>query len=309
MRPPVRLNRAQSRTGRRKLGGVDEERSCPHSRTSFQSHLAVIRFAIAMAETDVEQVSAVGRENRDPCESSGELVLVRRECFPFGHCVPIETQIPEDPGFRHVAEPFDAVSEDGQGRVVHGLAFHGPASISDHDLVHREAFFGAANGDMSPDFRDSDHHVCLTKNPLLGGPVVHDAGAPADRPLGLETSVKQDSGVPHFPFGREVGELLLAVCVLAVGRVVGEKAKTHTDGADRPLEFVEVDEPAARNRRLGFAGLHRVVECRGLGRRRRLGRLLGLSREDAGQESQGQQASHDTRLLHWCLLTGVTAAT
>ena len=50
--------------------------------------------------------------------------------------------------------------------------------------------------------------------------------------LGLETSVKQDSCVSHLPFGRQIRELLLTVCILVVGREVVQKAATETDGAE-----------------------------------------------------------------------------
>ncbi len=173
----------------------------------------------------------------DPREPARDLIAVGRERLSFRNRVAVEAQIPEQVRLRQVAQPLDAVGEDGNRRIADRRPFQRPTGIADHHFVQREAFFGPADEDVPPELRDLDHDAGFADQPLVGSAVVHEPGAPGHLALELESSLQQDSGVADLPIGTEV-ELLPAAGILLVRRIVEQDAAAHADREEGALVLV-----------------------------------------------------------------------
>ena len=135
--------------------------------------------------------------------------------------------------------------------------------VAHHHLVEGDPLLGATDEEVAPQLRHGDHDPGLADQPRVGWTVVHDPARPRHGPLGLEAPLEKKPEVPDLGFGFEC-ELLLALLVLGVGRVLIQDAGTELERRERPVELVPTHELAPRLLDAGLARLQRPLQ-RGFG--------------------------------------------
>ena len=242
------------------------------------------------------QQRALLLEDRQPAHARDELLVVGRERLAFAQHVGVPAEVVEEPLLRQVAHPLDAVGEQRHGGHHRGGPFHRPARIAHHDHVQRDAFLAASHEHVSLQLGNGDHHTRLAGEPFVVGAVVHEPGAPGDRPFGLDPAVEQDAEVADLPVGLEV-ELLAARVVLCEGASVQEHARTDPQREERTFVLVPLHEPAGRWLGRRPTGLLPVLNRRRLGllrsedRARKQTRKEGDGRPDRARHANDRSST------------------
>src|ERR1700757_1150562 len=126
--------------------------------------------------------------HREPCKPCDLLAGIRGERLALGRCIiEIEVaEVPEKAMSLRITKPLETIRQQRNGRVARRESLHGPAVVSDHDLVERESLLLARNEEVAHDLRDPNHDPDLPQPairrvwPLRGSPARSNS---ASRPL------------------------------------------------------------------------------------------------------------------------------
>src|ERR1700761_7877530 len=173
---------------------------------------------------------------------------------------------------RRVAEPLETISENGDGRVAHGGAFHRPSVIADHYLVQRESFFGAADEHVAPKLGDRDHQSSLTHEPGVRWSVIHNPDVVGNFAREAWKASSHNEAEVAKSLGREHRNLLFARVVLNIGRRIDQEPEAGLERDVRPAILIPLwhSSPRLLYIVVHFACIYAVVERR-CGRRRAWG--------------------------------------
>src|ERR1700761_5891021 len=139
---------------------------------------------------------------------------------------------------RRVAEPLETISENGDGRVAHGGAFHRPSVIADHYLVQRESFFGAADEHVAPKLGDRDHQSSLTHEPGVRWSVIHNPDVVGNFAREAWKASSHNESEVAKSLGREHRDLLLARVVLNIGCRIDQEPEAGLESDVRPAVLI-----------------------------------------------------------------------